>query len=114
MPVRLRDRITMPATPRHTFRVCRKNVLVSLGMMLFEPGQQRRTKVETYPRVITDGRIRRITLIVNALVPIVKRRRTRLQLNFTGPGVFARGLIEVTVDDQSFHTWTGLTEFTGL
>jgi hypothetical protein len=89
MPISLRDRIPMPTTQRNTLSIGRKNVLVSLGMMLLKPRQQRWSKVETDPAVIPNSSIRRITLIVNTLVPIVIRRRTRLQLDFAGPGVFA-------------------------
>jgi hypothetical protein len=99
MTIRLRDRVTMPAALRKTLPISGEDILVSLGMMLFEPREQSGTKVETDPRVITDSSVRRITLVVNTLVPIVIRRRTRLWLDFAGPGVFARGLVEVSVDD---------------
>jgi hypothetical protein len=99
MSISLRDRIAVPTTLRNTLSISRQDLLVSFGMMLFEPRQQRWTKVETNPRIVPGSSIRRIALRVNPLIPIVKWRRTRLQLDFASPGIFARGLIEVAVDD---------------
>jgi hypothetical protein len=48
-------------------------------------------------------RVCAIAFEMNALIPIVKRRRAWLFFNDAGPGIFAWRLIEVTVDDERRH-----------
>src|SRR5258708_31924947 len=44
-----------------------------------------------------------VTLGMNALVPVVKRRGVGLDLDDTGPGILARWLVEMAVDDECGH-----------
>ena len=78
--------------------VSRKNVLVSFRMRAFKPRKQRWPKVETDLRVVVRDRIRRVTLVVNAFVPIVVRRGAYLALDSTCPGIFAWRLIKMAVN----------------
>ena len=98
MSVSLRDRVAVSAAVRGAFAIGCQDVLVSVGMMLFEPREQRWTKVETDPRVVVYRGIWRVTLSVNAFVPIVKRRRAWFCFNFACPGVLARWLVKVPVN----------------
>jgi len=44
-----------------------------------------------------------VTLGMNALVPVVKRRGARFNLDDSSPGILARWLIEMAVDNQCGH-----------
>lgn len=79
-------------------------------MLSLYPGKQIRTEVETVMDIIIHALdhsvmlinndclgIRFITFLKNALVPVVKRRCRRLNLYFTGPRVFTRRLVKMTV-----------------
>src|SRR5882724_2588057 len=112
----LRDRVAMPAMLQTTFAVCFENAFVGVRMILFEPVEERRPKVETDVRVIVyqspfagcrivDGSnsIRSIALHIDTLVPIMKRRGARFRFDNSSPRIFTRRLIEMAVDDQSGH-----------
>jgi hypothetical protein len=64
--------------------------------MSLEPGEQRRSEVEADERIVDN--VWRVTLGVNALVPIVKRRGARLEIDLAGPGILAWWLVKVAVD----------------
>ena len=79
-------------------------------MMLLQPGKKRWSKIKTDLRVViydllftgdNDPRlaIRLVTLGVDAFVPIVKRQRARFRIDYSGPGILAWRLIEVSVND---------------
>src|SRR5258708_37342047 len=44
-----------------------------------------------------------VTLGVNALVPVVKRRSAGLRLDDPGPGILARWLVEMAMDNKCWH-----------
>src|SRR5882672_11158696 len=85
-------------------------------MIVFEPAQERRPKIEANAFVIVD-RLRRagsgignyreriwlIAFCVNALVPIVKGSGAWLFLHDSGPWIFAWRLIEVAMDNERRH-----------
>src|SRR5437763_1398968 len=90
--------------------------LVRLAMVLFDPTQQRRAKIEINMRVVVDrarlasGRIRNnrraiglIAFGVNAFVPIVEGSRARLFFDDSCPGLLARRSIEVCVNYERGH-----------
>jgi hypothetical protein len=88
-----------------------EDALVRLGVGLREPGEKRGPDIERDPLVVVDdsfalGRLEvrqkvgPIGLGVHALVPVVERSGARLSLDATRPGILARRLIEVTVDDD--------------
>src|SRR6266571_3602442 len=116
MTICLRDGVAMSATLLCAFTIGIDYAAVGVRMMIFEPGQQCRTKIETDVLVVVDEsfvwlstadadkRICSITFEMNALVPIVKRRGARLFFNHSRPRIFARRLIEVTVNDQCGHS----------
>src|SRR5262249_44571436 len=75
-----------------------------------EPYEQRRADVEAdrlqgvndggdaaVGGVTPRGDHRPVALLVDALVPVVKRRRGRLTLHFLQPGILARWLVEMRV-----------------
>ena len=112
MAISLRNRITMSVSLACAVLVGLNNPTVSFRMMRFQPGKQRRPKVEVDVRIViarlldpivlpNDVRksIGSVAFIVDALVPIMIRIRARLTLNLTGPGVLARWLIKVSVND---------------
>ena len=78
-----------------------------------DPARQRGADVERQPFVVVDDRldppvggvdarerVGPIALGVDALVPVVERRRRGLARDVVGPGVLARWLVEVPVDHQ--------------
>src|SRR4030095_14977302 len=116
MAISLSDGIAVSTLTLCAFAISDNDPTVSFMVMLFQPAQQRGTKVETDVRVIVDrrmiavgrvfeedGRIRLITFSMNALVPIMKRRRAGLSLYDPGPGIFTRRLVKVAVNDQKGH-----------
>src|SRR5262245_37511176 len=90
--VSLRDRITVTRPFTCALFISQNDELVCDGMMLFQPGQKRWSKVETNMRVVVDAnfanrcsRICRVTFGVNALVPIMIRCGTELAYDFACP-----------------------------
>jgi hypothetical protein len=90
--------------------------VVCVAVMLLEPTQQRRPKVEADVGVVIDRALIAgspvgncgesvwpVTLGMNPFVPIMKGRGTGLFFNDTSPWVFAWWLIEVTVNDETEH-----------
>ncbi len=47
--------------------------------------------------------IRTVTLTMNSFVPVVVRRGPRFDFNFAGPGILARWLIKMAVDNKCSH-----------
>lgn len=85
-------------------------------MFTLEPTQQCRSKVEADAFVVVNqrglggvpirdrhGRVGSVTFSVNTLVPVMKRRRARLLFHDSRPGIFARGLVKVSVNDERGH-----------
>ena len=81
-------------------------------MMRLEPRKQRGPEIETDAGVVVrrafDGMfcpndvgegVRSVALVVNALVPVVIRMRAGLSIYDAGPGILARWLIKVSVND---------------
>src|SRR5678815_5729022 len=98
MSVSLRDGVAVTTARHSTLVISVQDLLISVAMMSLEPGEQRRSEVEADERIVDD--IWRVTLGVNALVPIVKRRGAGLHIDFAGPWVLAWWLIKVAVDDE--------------
>ncbi len=110
MIVSLRYGIAVSTVPCGALSVGRDDAAVSFRVMLLQPGEQCRSKIKTDMRVVIDdlvctvdnnpgGAIRPVTLGVNAFIPIVKRQRTRFWIDYSGPGILAWRLIEVSVND---------------
>src|SRR2546423_5949233 len=107
----LRDGVAVPAMPDSAFAICSDDAGIRVGMMTFNPTQQCRTEIETDQFIVVhklliafrftdaDERVRAIALEMNAFVPIMKGRRAWLFFNDSRPRIFARRLIEVTMDD---------------
>src|SRR6185369_11031261 len=94
--VRLCDRVAVTTACQGAVSIGDQDLLVRVAVMSLEPREQRRAEVEIDERVVDD--VWRVTLGVDALVPIVKRRGTRLGIDFAGPWVLAWWLIKVAVD----------------
>src|SRR5262245_19641688 len=107
----LREGVAMPIVYECAGAIRGDDLLISLLMGFFQPAQQGRPEIETDRFVIVCGGwlarcgigsghkgVGLITLEMNPLVPVVKRSCARLCLNDVGPGIFARRLIEVTVN----------------
>ena len=86
---------------------------VGLRRRALHPLEQRRSEVEADPLVqVHDPRDpparsrqarrghRAVALLLDPLVPVMRRRRGRLGLDLVEPGILARRLIEVPVDDD--------------
>ncbi len=109
--VRLRDRGAVPAEAPAALGVRREDRPVDLGLLLLEPGEQRRAEVEAHRRVVVDDRddavllvedarvrVGRVALGRDALVPVVVRVGGGLTLDRLEPRVLAGRLVEVPVD----------------
>src|SRR6185369_7209227 len=129
MAIGLRDRVAMALALTRAFAVRINNSSVGFGIVLFQPTEEGWAKVETNMPVVVnhcrrsiyrpcedDRSVRPITLSVNALVPIMKRRSARLFFHDSRPGIFAGWLVEMAVDDECRHLnlWTGFTRLTGF
>src|SRR5205807_90018 len=71
---------------------------VGPGRVLFHPLEQGGSEIEAHraERWSYAG----VTFVLDALIPIVERRGVRLDGNGSGPGVVARWLVEMPVDDD--------------
>ena len=111
--VGLRQRRSVAGEQLHALAVGFQDALVGPGRVLFYPGKQRRTEVEADAGVVVDdlgdaplpvedagGAVGHVTLVGDALVPIVVRRGGILQLDGFQPGILAGRLIKVRVDTQ--------------
>ena len=90
---------------------------VGPGVRALQPGEERRPGVERDRGVVVDdrddavpgvedarGRVGRVALGRDALVPVVVGRRRILDLDLLEPGVLPRRLVEVAVDaDEAVH-----------
>src|SRR6185503_2258798 len=94
--VGLGDGVAVTTARQDAVSICDQDFLVRVAVVSFEPREQRWAEVEVDERVIDD--VWRVALGVDALIPIVKRRRTRLRIDFTGPWVLAWWLIKMAVD----------------
>src|SRR6266404_3301552 len=116
MPISLRDRIAVSGTFACALLIRIDDAGIRLRMIVLEPAQQGRSKIEADIRVVVhnsfpaSGRIGNahpgiwlVTLGMNALVPVVKRRGTGLDLDDAGPGILAWRLVEMAVDDECGH-----------
>ena len=85
-------------------------------MITLDPTEKCWPKVEANVRIvvyeqlaarfrITDQRVRvgLIALGMNAFVPVVEGCGGRFDLNFTGPRILARWLVEMAMDDERGH-----------
>ena len=106
----------MSAAILATLAVRVENCLIDPGRRGLQPRQEGGTEIETDERIIVDDggdavvaienprcRIRGITLRSYSFVPIVIRVSRILQFNRLEPRVFARRLIEVSVDADVSH-----------
>ncbi len=86
---------------------------VHVRPVVLEPRHERRPDVERHQPVVVDERdertvvvedarerVRSVALVGDSLVPVVRGRCRRLHRNGLGPGVLARGLVEVPVDHE--------------
>src|SRR5215208_1718610 len=119
--VALRDGVAVAAVAQRTLAVGLNNPRVGLGLVAFEPVEERRAEVEAESRVVVDDAldaavrvadaregVRAVALGVDALVPVVEGRGARLALDQLRPGVLARRLVEVAVNDQRGRHLNGL------
>ncbi len=80
--------------------------------MPLKPGQQSRSEIKTYIRAVieeslaavfrfahADESIGSVAFEMNALIPVMERRGAWFRINNSGPGILARWLIEMAVDD---------------
>src|SRR5258707_9196033 len=116
MPISLRDRIAVSGTFACALLIRIDDAGIRLRMIVLEPAQQGRSKIEADVRIVVHNSfpacrrigdmrsgIRAVTLGVNALVPVVKRRGPGFRLDDPGPGVLARWLVEMAVDNKCGH-----------
>jgi hypothetical protein len=116
--VNLRDGRAMPGKALAAFAVGFDDGGMDLFGMASHPAHQGRPEVEADARIIVDdlgdafvggedarGGVRRVAFRRDALVPVVVRVSRILQLDLFEPGVFARRLVEVSVDtDLTIHS----------
>src|SRR5207247_9561072 len=99
-----------------SFAIRVNDARVCVRVITIEPTPKRRSEIETEVRVVIDDSLfndRRtrdahesvwpVALRMNPLIPIMERRGTGFSINNPGPGILARWLIEMTVDDQFRH-----------
>ena len=113
--VRLRDRVSVPeAQPRIAIGIHQRG---QRGLAVpRHPIQQRRPEIERETFVIVDdrpdaltivqdtrGAVRCVAFAQHARIPIMEGPRRGLGVDALRPGVFARGLIEVSVNDDVSH-----------
>ena len=111
--VDLRQRVAVAAARRDARPVGLEDLRVDVRPVTRQPGEEGRPDVERDllevvddvedPVVLVDapGRgVRRVALGGHPLVPVVVRRRRVLHLDRLEPGVLARRLVEVAVDDD--------------
>jgi hypothetical protein len=96
----------MTVFPCCAFAICHQDAVICFGVVRLQPRQQGGPKIETYVLVIVDfcrakaGKtVGTVAFGVNSLVPIVKWRGARLRFDFTGPGILAWRLIEMSVNN---------------
>src|SRR5216684_3298979 len=98
--------------------VCLEDARTGFRMCGFEPIQERGAKIETEVQVIVDDvidsaapihdaseSIRTIALGMNPFVPVVIWMRAVFAIDRTRPGVFARRLVEMGVNDDRAHAF---------
>src|ERR1044072_1740257 len=94
---------------------------VGLGLVALDPVEERGAEVEAEARVVVDDAldaavrvadagegVGAVALGVDALAPVVEGRGTHLALDQLRPGVLARRLVEVAVNDQRGRHLKGL------
>ena len=118
MTVALRDRVAVTVAVTRAFTISGENPLISLRMIFGKPAQQGWPEIKTDVFVVINGlrlagccverlnpRVGPVTFRVNAFIPIVERRCAQLCFNRAGPGVLARRLVEMAMNDQRRHFW---------
>src|ERR1700694_5344269 len=116
MAISLGNRVAVSGTLEGALLIGIDDAGICIRMIVLEPAQQGRSKIEADIRVVIHtsfparGRIGNarpgiwlVTLGMNAFVPVVKRRGTGLDLDDTGPGILARWLVEMAVDNECGH-----------
>ena len=115
--VSLRDGVAVTVVARGAQAVGFDDALVGYGIVVFHPREQRRTEVEADVLEVVDRPARcarsvskmraegvgAVTLVVNALVPVVEGVHLGLALDDARPRILARRLIEMSVDDGFEH-----------
>src|SRR5215469_7915117 len=115
--ISLGDSTAVAAIEPQAFAIAVEDALIGFRGAVFHPRQQCGAKVEADPSVIVDdlanapvrienarGAIREIALPGDALVPVVIRGGGILGLNCFQPGIFARGLVKMTMNaGETFH-----------
>jgi hypothetical protein len=117
--INLRDGISM-AKSSQAFSVCLKDLLIDRRKMLFQPGEERGTKIEADGGVIIDDlqdlpffikdpgiSIWPIALQSDPFIPVMKGMGAFLRFNEFKPRVLPGRLIEMTVngDISVFDFW---------
>src|SRR5436305_14260161 len=111
--VALRDGVAMAAVSTGARAVGLDDARVGFGRVAFEPVEERGAEVEAEARVVVDDAldatvgirdaregVGAVALCVYALVPVVEGVGAVLALDEACPGVLARRLVEVAVNDQ--------------
>src|SRR5438105_1506088 len=111
MTISLRDRVAMSGALQSTLAIGIDDALVCVPVMLLKPTQQGWAKVETDVRVViyrplpcfsfvdANESVRTIAFSMHALVPIVKRCGAWLVFYYSRPGIFARRLIKMAMNN---------------
>ena len=110
MTIGLRYRIAMTASSDCALSIRFNYPGVGFRVVSFKPAQKCWTKIKTDGRIIIENCllpisgggnecVRAITFGMNSFIPIVEGRSAGLIINDSGPGIFARWLIEMTVDN---------------
>src|ERR1700687_2259913 len=116
MAVGLRYSIAVSGTSVRALPISIDDSGIRLRMFVLEPAQQGRPKVEADARIVVhnsfparsrisyaDAGICLVTLGMDALVPIMERRSAGLDLDDSGPGILARRLVEMAVNNECGH-----------
>src|SRR5688572_13145095 len=100
----------MPAETYDAAFIRRQNALVGHRRKGLEPAQQRRAEIKADMLKIVDNVgdalggiqharecIRGVTFVIDAVIPVVKRRGTILPFDGFGPRIFTRWLVEMSM-----------------
>src|SRR5574337_314803 len=109
--------IAVAAAPDHAVPIALDHAAGGLWGLTFEPAEERRSDIEAHTGIVIDQAddsafvvqepgppVRGVALRSNPLVPVVGRGGGRLPLNLIRPGVLARRLIEMAVDDDRYRS----------
>ncbi len=114
--IALGDGIAVPFVGQRAHAVGPENAFVSDAVVALHPREERRPEVEADAlevvhdlfdaRVAVENpgeRVRAVAFLVDALVPVVERVHFGFAVDGARPRIFARGLVEVPVDDEVGH-----------